>query len=230
MIGGTLSNPHQRLRGFEGAFWEKYPYFLPCCVSAAYAAFAFIVVSAFLKEVSDYYFLCGFTHSTGIQTVNRHAKSNAISPPSYHDFDVKETSEPPVPLRKLLVYPVIITVANYTALSFGDIAMWALLPLFYSTPIELGGLGLGPSTIGLLLGAFGISNGMFQFFFFAKLVKRWGAKNLFVTGISALIPIYLMFPVINLLAGRFGMSPIVWAAITLQLLVAIIMDMAFGEV
>ena len=53
LIGGTLANPHQRLRGFQGAFWEKYPYFLPCCVSAAYAAFAFLVVSAFLKEVSE---------------------------------------------------------------------------------------------------------------------------------------------------------------------------------
>ena len=53
LIGGTLADPHQRLRGFQGVFWEEYPYFLPCFVSAAYSAFAFLVVSAFLKEVSE---------------------------------------------------------------------------------------------------------------------------------------------------------------------------------
>ena len=108
--------------------------------------------------------------------------------------------------------------------------MRALLPLFYSTPIELGGLGLDPSTIGLLLGTFGLSNGLFQFFFFAKLVKRWGAKNMFIAGVSALIPIYLLFPAINLLAERFGMTPLVWTVIALQLVIAIIKDMGFGEI
>ena len=125
---------------------------------------------------------------------------------------------------------MLITVANYSALAFGEISLWAVLPLFYSTPIELGGLGLDPSSIGFLLGAFGLSNGLFQFFYFAKLVKKWGAKNLFITGISAFIPIYLLFPVINLLAGRYGMTPIVWTAVTLQLVVAVIMDLAFGEI
>lgn len=165
-----------------------------------------------------------------MQTVNRHSKSEAVASPSDHDFYAKEISDSPVPLRELLVYPVIITVANYTALAFGDIAMWALLPLFYSTPIELGGLGLHPSGIGLLLGAFGLCNGAFQFFFFAKLVKRFGAKNMFVAGVSALIPLWLLFPVINLMAGRMGTSVIVWTAVALQLLVAIIMDMAFGTI
>lgn len=89
---------------------------------------------------------------------------------------------------------------------------------------------MDPSTIGLLLGAFGLSNGLFQFFFFAKLVKRCGAKKIFVAGISAFIPLYFLFPIISLLAGQLGMTPIVWTAIALQLVIAIIMDMAFGEI
>ena len=53
---------------------------------------------------------------------------------------------------------------------------------------------------------------------------------MFIAGVSALIPIYLLFPAINLLAERFGMTPLVWTVIALQLVIAIIKDMGFGEI
>ena len=53
---------------------------------------------------------------------------------------------------------------------------------------------------------------------------------MFIAGVSALIPIYLLFPVINLLAEKFGMTPLVWTVIALQLVIAIIKDMGFGEI
>jgi MFS family permease len=107
--------------------------------------------------------------------------------------------------------------------------MLALLPLFYSSPIEYGGLNLSPSTIGILLGTFGLANGVFQAFFFAKFVKRWGAKNVFITGMSSFLPIFLLFPVMNLLARRWGVSPLVWVAVAFQLAIAMVMDMSYGE-
>lgn len=45
-------------------------------------------------------------------------------------------------------------VANYAAISLIEIAFYSLLPLFYSTPVDVGGLGLTPSGIGSLLGGF----------------------------------------------------------------------------
>lgn len=61
----------------------------------------------------------------------------------------------PEPLiRDILTRPVIVAVANYGALSLLDIAFSALLPLFYASPVEAGGLGFSPSKIGLILGCF----------------------------------------------------------------------------
>jgi predicted MFS family arabinose efflux permease len=119
--------------------------------------------------------------------------------------------------------------SNYSSLAFIEMALIALLPLFYSSPIEHGGLNLSPSTIGILLGIFGLANGVFQAFFFAKIIKRWGARNLFIVGMSSFIPIFLLFPVMNLLALQWGVSPIVWVLVACQLVMVIIMDMSYGE-
>ncbi|KAG8727360.1 hypothetical protein FRC11_013425 [Ceratobasidium sp. 423] len=52
-IGGTLSHPAKLLPSvFDTPFWNKYPYFLPCLVAAAYAGCVFIIGGLFLKEVS----------------------------------------------------------------------------------------------------------------------------------------------------------------------------------
>ena len=107
--------------------------------------------------------------------------------------------------------------------------MLALMPLFYSSPIEYGGLGLPPSAIGILMGTYGLANGLCQAFGFTKVVKRWGVKRVFIAGMIAFLPIYLLFPVINLLARRWGLSPIVWVTLACQLLITIIMDTAFGN-
>lgn len=108
--------------------------------------------------------------------------------------------------------------------------MLALMPLFYSSPIQYGGLGLPPSAIGMVMGGYGLVNGLFQAFFFANIVKRWGVKRIFVAGIIAFMPIFLFFPVINLLARQWGISPVVWMALVCQLLIIIIMDTAFGKI
>ena len=52
LVGGTLAHPYDHFPAFHGAFWKKYPYFLPCAVSATFSALAFIVGLIFLKEVS----------------------------------------------------------------------------------------------------------------------------------------------------------------------------------
>src|SRR5882757_7770544 len=91
--------------------------------------------------------------------------------------DVVEDS--PVSMRSLFVPSVLIPVANYACLAILDIAMLALQPLFYSTPIELGGLGFDPVTIGFWMGSFGIVNGVLQTIIFAPLVHRYGPKSAF---------------------------------------------------
>jgi hypothetical protein len=51
-LGGTLSRPQDRWpSAFSNPFWNKYPYFLPCLVSAAFACVALVLVAKFLEEV-----------------------------------------------------------------------------------------------------------------------------------------------------------------------------------
>lgn len=52
LIGGTFARPHDRFPSiFANPFWQKYPYFLPCFISACFSAFAFFIALVFLKEV-----------------------------------------------------------------------------------------------------------------------------------------------------------------------------------
>lgn len=152
------------------------------------------------------------------------------SPNAPHGESTERTSEEVhIPLRDLLDFPVIISVANMASLAFIEIALVALLPLFYSSSIEHGGLGLEPSTIGLLLGMYGVVCAPFQVLFFAPIIRRWGAKKVFIVAMSAFLPIYALFPIISILARQSGLSPIVWVITVCQLLLVVILDMAHGE-
>lgn len=121
-----------------------------------------------------------------------------------------------------------LAVANYGALCLLDIAYRAVQPLFFATPRALGGLGLPPKTIGLILGSFGILNGALQALWFAPLVRRFGPKRVYLAGMGAFLPMWTLFPVIGALAERRGMSPLVWTAVMLQQVASVVMDTAYG--
>lgn len=84
--------------------------------------------------------------------------SDAVFPsPDDDDEDAPLVDSPPAPdlsIREILTPGVRVAIANYATISILDIARAALMPLFYATPIEVGGLGLTPETIGLLLGGY----------------------------------------------------------------------------
>lgn len=141
----------------------------------------------------------------------------------------EEPLDSPTTLRSILVPPVLLSVANYGTLCLLDIAYRAIQPLFFSTPIALGGLGFTPATIGLVLGIYGLMNGSFQAVFFARVVRYWGPKRVFMAGMLCFVPLFAMFPVISALARSNGVTAIVWAAIILQLAISVIMDMSFGK-
>jgi hypothetical protein len=138
-------------------------------------------------------------------------------------------NEDPVPLRELFVFRIMISIANYWALAFLGIAYATLLPLFYSTPIEYGGLGLPPLMIGLCLGCYQLLNGLFQAFFFTTFIRIWGPKRVFMSSMTAFIPIFAMFPVIQLFARQWGLSAFIWVLVGVQLFLGIIMRMSYSE-
>ncbi|KAI0767188.1 MFS general substrate transporter [Fomes fomentarius] len=210
LMGGQLPKPHNRWpTAFSHPFWIKYPYFLPCAVASAFSALSFVIAALFLKE-----------------TLPRRRTTNSPAcdeiPPS--------TEDSPPPLRTVLTKPVLISIANYGMLAISDIAFFALVPLFFATPIALGGLGLPPATIGFILGALGIIDGVLQALLFARAVRRWGPKQVYQAGMLMFIPMYALFPVMSIYAKVHGVTPAVWVLVFVQMVLLVIMDLAYGAI
>ena len=107
-------------------------------------------------------------------------------------------------------------------------AFRALQPLFYATPIRLGGLGMSPPTIGVLLGGFGLLNGIVQGVFFAKLSRSMGLKRLFLTSLFCYVPLFAMSPIISHLVRAWGLSLVVWAMVVFQLVISCAANMCIS--
>lgn len=133
-----------------------------------------------------------------------------------------------VSLRQLLTFPVVLSVSNYTALAFLNITLLAIMPLFFTMPIELGGLGFTPSLIGYILGSCGVLIGLFQVFCFSRIVRYLGERSVFNIGMRAYLIVFTVLPVMGAYAQRFGVTFVVWILIGLVLVMMAFMDMAYG--
>ena len=114
-----------------------------------------------------------------------------------HVLPPKDKEKPP-PLRSILTRPVIISISSYGMLALLVKAAVALIPLVWSTPVELGGLGLSPASIGLWISGFGWMNGIFQYVCFSPLMSRFGPRSVFLTSVLTCALIYALFPFENL--------------------------------
>jgi len=230
LIGGSLSWPADRFPNLFGhsQFLKTYPYFLPCAVPATFSALAWIVTFFFLREtvptkVTLRRLLKGKLREDSNSCAVTPTESTDNAQRSNIDDDVK-----PLPLRSLLIPRVIIAAGNYAALSFFDIAFRAVQPLFYATPLELGGLGLDPPRIGNILAIYGVINGLFQIFFFANLHDRFGSKIIYSASMAAGIPMVITLPVLNAVARVQGLSLVVWSIVGLQLIFSMIFNLAYS--
>lgn len=149
------------------------------------------------------------------------------------DIDILSADTPPkrngpLPLRELFIFPVIISISNYVALGFLNTTLGALLPLFLAMPIEIGGLALPPAKIGLILSAYGVTTGLFQVIFFARFIRRFGERRMFINGMITCLPVFALFPIMSIIAQHYGLSFVIWAMIGCVLALGALMDTAFG--
>lgn len=219
IIGGSLSRPAEQFPHLFGnnEFLKKYPYFLPCAVPATFSIVAWVVTFVFLKETVK--------HPVPVPQLLKGLRKRKIEEDELRDVPDEEK---PLPLRSLLTPRVVIAAANYACLSLVDIAFRAIQPVFFSTPIEDGGLGLSPAMIGNILSFFGILNGIFQIFFFAKINDRFGSKNIFIVGIASGLALFALFPFINRLARLEGYSTGLWILVAVQVVISIFTSLSYG--
>jgi len=80
-------------------------------------------------------------------------------------------------------------------------------------PIEIGGLGLSPARIGLILGFYQAFSAFVLVTYFAKVVRYFGERRVFTVAISTSLVLWISFPIMNLWARHFGLSTGVWMLI-----------------
>ena len=115
-----------------------------------------------------------------------------------------DSLRPEGPASSFLTRELLFIYLNYTALSFLDMGYFALLPLFYSTSISLGGLGLDPFIIGITFGTFGCINAVIQAKLLGPLIRKYGARKMYIVSCPSLFVCFTLYPVMRFLAQLSG--------------------------
>ncbi|KDR78788.1 hypothetical protein GALMADRAFT_244335 [Galerina marginata CBS 339.88] len=222
LLGGTLTRPADHFPNvFTGRFWREYPYFLPCLATSGFVFATFLVTAFLFKETAPV--------SRNMPPKSRDSSQSSTSTlTSFSTLDTRDQLQAEVSLLGLLTFPVVISIANYVTLAFLNISVNALLPLFFHMPIDKGGLHLNPVTIGYIMGLYGAGTGTFQVLFFAKLVRRFGTRRIFIMSMATFIPVFLIFPLVSVLAKAWGVSWGVWILVAVMLFLLFFMDTAYG--
>ena len=118
----------------------------------------------------------------------------------------------------LLNRGLIMIYLNFVTLAFLDMGHFVLLPLFYSTSIPLGGLGLDPYKIGISLGTFGFVNAIVQATFLGPLIRKFGARKVYIICFPGLLGCFALYPILTHFTQRFGkVNSIVVVCMIIQL-------------
>ncbi|KAG1864914.1 major facilitator superfamily domain-containing protein [Suillus subluteus] len=198
LVGGLLAHPTVRYPELFGRFelLKAYPYFLPCGVIGTLALVWWCVTFLFLSESTQP--STSFARLLGLHESERSASRTMPS-----DSDLRSKMKP-LPFRDLLVTRVVIATCAYAAVALIEISFRAVQPVFYATPIEMGGLGLDTPAIGIILAVLGILNGVLQ-------------ANLYLFSVLSYFPMLALFPAISFTAKAQGLSYFVYLLVGLQL-------------
>ncbi|KAG2141295.1 major facilitator superfamily domain-containing protein [Suillus clintonianus] len=223
LVGGVLARPADRFPNIFGGseFLKKYPYFLPCAVPATVSALTWIVVFLYMKETA--------TPQINISQLLPWKKRKTVPSPALESPQVSSSvGDMPVPIRALFVRRVIIATGSYAGVALVDIAFRTVQPVFYATPISLGGLGFDTPTIGTVLAVQGILNGITQPLVFARLHDVMGPKKLWIFAVTCSLPMIALLPASNTLARSSGVVQSVWCLVALQVALGSCMNFAYG--
>ncbi|OBZ69557.1 hypothetical protein A0H81_10512 [Grifola frondosa] len=122
-------------------------------------------------------------------------------------------------------------VPHITCLTLVDIMLRTVQPVFYSTPIHFGGLGLAPFSIGIIICIHNLINLTLQNYAFEKIYSAYGPRRIFMSALVFALPVAILFPFINSLAAGFegqGLGIMTWFAITLQNIMLVVVNFAYG--
>ncbi|KAJ3901977.1 major facilitator superfamily multidrug-resistance, DHA1 sub-family [Lentinula edodes] len=227
-IGGVLADPAARWPHIFGkfAFFQRNPWFLSCFAAGFFAFSAFLLSLWGIKETLP-------------NKVKRQHNSES-EPLLSNDPETSQTygsvenregpSERPPTTRALLTDSKLrITLLSMAFLAFTDMSYQVLIPLIYTTSIPVGGLGLSPYQVGLILGIFGFANGVWNWAILTKFLKKLGPRKTVLIFYSFFLLHFSLLWILRDVAAHVGeVTPLIWALLIFQLFVSTVIVTAFN--
>ncbi|KAF3923650.1 hypothetical protein ABW21_db0207303 [Orbilia brochopaga] len=190
LIGGVLAEPAvQYPKIFQGIpFFERYPYALSSLAVGAISLVVTVICALNIQET-----LPSKIKVAKLQDADQEETAALLGTPA-------EPTKPKMTLRELVKAPgvglVLYTYQHIMLLAF---AYTAIIPLFWYTPIKLGGLEFSPLQISLFMGFNGLSQAAWLLLVLPPLQSRIGTTGV-LRACATAYPIFLSIPpVLNLL-------------------------------
>jgi MFS family permease len=155
LLGGSLAAPAEQYPRLFGKFqfFKDYPYALPSFAIAFIGSTAVLASALFVEET--------------LQKKPTHAEGES-EPSKPAQLSTKELLKAPGVSLALYAYAHVFLLAfSYTA----------IVPVMWFTPVRLGGYGLTPLQISLLMGANGVAQAIWVLFVFPPLQHRVGTTG-----------------------------------------------------
>ncbi|EXJ79300.1 hypothetical protein A1O3_08802 [Capronia epimyces CBS 606.96] len=203
LLGGTLAKPatvYPRLFGHI-RFLREYPYALPTIVTGSIGAVATITSAVFIKET----------------LVRTSKSSSSLDPPPMSTLELLRS--PNVPITLYIYAHVMLLAYAYTA----------IIPVFFFTPISLGGFELGPFQISLFMGIGGLSQALWLLLVFPWLQARIGTSGVMRLCAIAYPFFFAVLPLCNILL-RNRLNAIFWAIAPVNLVIGSGVSMSFTAI
>ncbi|KAJ5576423.1 hypothetical protein N7535_003349 [Penicillium sp. DV-2018c] len=182
LLGGALADPVRQYPSVFGNvhFLERYPYMLSGLAVALVGLGAAVTTALFVEETLQ--------REPAAECVGEEAASRAPTPKGG------------MSTKQLLTSPgvaMVLYVFGYSAvLAF---AYTAIIPVFWFTPIHLGGYGFTPLQISIMMGLNGAAQAAWLLIVFPPLQRRIGSNGVMALCASAYPFFFLCFPLGNLL-------------------------------
>ncbi|KAH8114037.1 member of major facilitator multidrug-resistance DHA1 sub-family [Phellopilus nigrolimitatus] len=177
LIGGALSCPAECFPGLFGNsdLLKMYPYFLPGAIPAMSSVLAWISSPSAPSSLAGArgLFLQAHSNLTRLLRLRSHRRPHPCAASS----------------RGLLSSP-----SAHTRFFISSTSRTALYsPSFTPTHAR----SAGSTSIENALAMLGLSNGIFQAFCFARMIKAWGVRKTYLAGITSAAPIFACFPAMS---------------------------------
>ncbi|KAJ7742135.1 major facilitator superfamily multidrug-resistance, DHA1 sub-family [Mycena maculata] len=250
IIGGLFSNPEEQWPSTFGKLriLRENPYLLPCGVVGFLSLSFFFLGLVTLKESSPMILARQKRERLRVSTPTDPTLTTslmygdttmygAIAGADADDVPI-ETGEPeslPVDedlptMGELLVPRLLIPLLNYGFFCFSQTAFQVLYPLMYSTSIPNGGLAFSPYQIGVTRGIWGVLNAFSQLFVTARLIRRFGARTIYIFAFGNFTICIGAYPLLSFFAQRAQkVDAIVWAIVVVQLISNLAIGMAYSS-